>query len=99
MPYRIVYSPEAEDHMRALTARQQATIMATVDRQLPHQPTLETRNRKRMRPNPLATWELRVQDFRVFYDVDEAPEQVVNIRAVGLKVGNKVRLGNEEVES
>jgi len=84
--------------MRTLTARQQATILATVDRQLLHQPTLETRNRKRMRGNPLATWELRVQDVRVFYDVEEAPEPVVKIRAVGTKIGNQVRLGNEEVE-
>ena len=40
--------------MRYLAARQQAIVWDTVDEQLTHQPTVETRNRKPMRPNPLA---------------------------------------------
>ena len=54
MPYRIEYSPDAEDHLRGLTARQQAIVLDTVDVQLVHQPTVETRNRKPMRPNPIS---------------------------------------------
>jgi hypothetical protein len=54
LPYSIEYSPEAEDHLLFLTARQQAIVLDTVDEQLTHQPTVETRNRKPMRPNPLA---------------------------------------------
>src|SRR5215470_2233215 len=68
MPYRIAYSPDAEEHLRLLTARQQAIVLDTVDEQLVHQPTLETRNRKPMRPNPVAPWELRIGDLRVYYD-------------------------------
>ena len=98
LPFRIEYSPEAEDHLRVLAARQQAIVLAAVDEQLLYQPTIETRNRKPMRPNPLATWELRVGDLRVYYDVTEEPEPLVSIRAVGTKVRNRVRLGNEEVE-
>jgi hypothetical protein len=52
--YVIEYSPEAEDHMRWLTMRQQRIVLDTVDRQLLHQPNMETRNRKPMRPNPVA---------------------------------------------
>lgn len=98
MPYRIEYSPEAEDHLRTLTARQQAIVLDTVDEQLAHQPTVETRNRKPMRPNPLAPWELRIGNLRVYYDVEEAPESVVYIRAVGVKERNRVRIGKEVVE-
>jgi len=54
LPYSIEYSPDAEDHLRFLTARQQAIVLDTVDEQLTHQPTVETRNRKPMCPNPLA---------------------------------------------
>jgi hypothetical protein len=36
--YVIEYSPEAEDHMRWLTMRQQRIVFDTVDRQLLHQP-------------------------------------------------------------
>jgi hypothetical protein len=60
--------------------------------------TVETRNRKPMRPNPLAPWELRVGDLRVYYDVAETPEPKVLIRAVGIKERNRVRIGRKELE-
>jgi hypothetical protein len=42
MPYRIVYSPESEDHLRALVARDRMIVLDAVDEQLSHQPTAET---------------------------------------------------------
>jgi len=50
-----------------------------------------------MRPNPVAPWELRVGDLRVYYDVEEEPETVVLIRAVGLKERNRVHIGGEVI--
>src|SRR5437763_14538459 len=97
MPYRIEYSPEAEDHLRALTARQQATVLDTADLQLTHEPNVETRNRKPMRPNPLAPWELRIGNLRVYYDVIEPPGRKVLVRAVGVKIRNEIQIGGEVV--
>lgn len=74
------------------------TVLDTVDKQLAHQPTVKTKNRKPMRPNPLAPWELRIGNLRVYYDVEEEPEPVVYIRAVGIKERNRVRIGNEVIE-
>ncbi|MBI2358003.1 MAG: type II toxin-antitoxin system RelE/ParE family toxin [Deltaproteobacteria bacterium] len=98
MPYIIEYSPESEDHLQGLTARQRKTVLDTVDRQLLHEPTTETRNRKPMRPNPVAPWELRIESLRVYYDVEEEPEPKVSILAVGIKVRSRVRIGREIVE-
>lgn len=98
MPYRIEYSPDAEEHLRALTARQQTIVLDAVDKQLVHQPTIETRNRKPMRPNPAAPWELCIGNLRVYYDVEEDPEPVVYIRAAGVKERNRVRIGKEVIE-
>jgi mRNA-degrading endonuclease RelE of RelBE toxin-antitoxin system len=98
LPYRIEYSPDAEDHLRTLTARQIAIVLDAVDEQLQHQPLVETRNRKPMRPNPLAPWELRVGTLRVYYDVAESPEPVVYIRAVGIKEGNRLRIGGQVID-
>lgn len=98
MPYRIDYSPDAEDHLRGLTARQRETVLDTVDEQLVYQPMVETKNRKPMRPNPLAPWELRIGNLRVYYDVEDDPEPVVYIRAVGVKERNRVRIGKEVIE-
>ncbi len=104
VPYRIDYSPAAEDHLRALTARQRAIVFDTIDEQLKDQPAVETRNRKPMRPNPLAPWELRIGDLRVYYDVqgasevEEPSESRVFILAVGIKDRNRLIIGGEEVK-
>ncbi len=74
MKYRIEYSPDVEGHLRALTKRQQMIVLETVERQLQYQPNVETRNRKPMRPNPLAPWELRIGTLRVYYDFKDDPE-------------------------
>ena len=98
MAYKIEYSPEAEDHLRALTARQRAIVLDTVDRQLMREPLVETKNRKPMRPNPLASWELRIGKLRVYYDIEEESEKVVYIIAIGVKERNRVCIGGEEVD-
>jgi mRNA-degrading endonuclease RelE of RelBE toxin-antitoxin system len=96
--YRIEYSPTAEEHLRALSAGERATVFDSIDEQLGQQPALETRNRKPMRPNPLAPWELRIGDLRVYYDIADEPERVVTIVAIGIKDRNSLRIGGEEVQ-
>jgi len=95
LKYRIEYSPETEEHLRALKKRQQSIVMDTIEKQLQYQAAVETRNRKPMRPNPLAPWELRIGNLRVYYDVEEEPERVVYILAVGIKKRNNVIIGKE----
>jgi hypothetical protein len=53
---------------------------------LRHEPTRETRNRFRRRPNPLAQWELREHPLRAFYDLEG---QTVYVRAIGVKRGER----------
>lgn len=93
--YRIVYSPEAVDHLRNLSARDQATILDEAERKLSNEASVETRNRKPMRPNPVAPWELRVGTFRVYYEVTEEPEPAVFVLAIGIKDRDQVRIGGE----
>jgi mRNA-degrading endonuclease RelE of RelBE toxin-antitoxin system len=98
LQYRIEYSPDAEDHLQTLTTRQQRIVLDAVEEQLVHQPAIETRNRKPMRPNPLAPWELRIGNLRAYYDIEQEPELVVIVLAVGIKLRNRVRIGGEEIE-
>lgn len=60
---------------------------------LQHRPTTVTRAVKRLRPNPVAEYELRVGDVRILYDV-EGEEVIATV--VGLKVGNKLIVAGEE---
>jgi mRNA-degrading endonuclease RelE of RelBE toxin-antitoxin system len=98
LAYRIDYSPATEEHLRVLTARQRAMVFDGVDDQLAYEPAVETRNRKPMRPNPLAPWELRIEELRVYYEIAEDPEQVVTIVAVGVKDRNRVLIGGKEIK-
>jgi mRNA-degrading endonuclease RelE of RelBE toxin-antitoxin system len=96
-PYRIEYSPSSRDHLAALDARHRATILDKVDVQLTCEPTAASRNRKPLQLNPLARFELRIGDLRVYYEVEERA-RVVEIRAVGIKDRNRVLIGGEEVD-
>jgi hypothetical protein len=99
LKYRIEYSPDSEDHFRFLTKRRQVTVLNTVEKQLQDQPDVETRNRKPMRPNPIAPWELRVRSLRVYYyDFEHKPDRVVHIRAGGFKERNNVKIGKEVIK-
>ena len=96
--YRIRFSDAAGEHLASLTARDRATLLDRIGRQLTHQPTVETRNRKRMdsdRRMLIAAWELRVGDLRVYYAVEEKPEPVVVIVAVGIKVRERITIGGK----
>ena len=99
MAYRIVYSPEVRMHLRELSSGQRNIVLGNVLIQLSHQPAFRTKRRKPLLPNQFNwTWELRIPPFRVFYDVEEEPEQVVYIHAVGIKEGNQVRISGEIVD-
>jgi mRNA-degrading endonuclease RelE of RelBE toxin-antitoxin system len=95
--HRIEFTPEAVDDLASLRQFDQRRVITEIENQLPHEPTIETRNRKRLRPNALAEWELRVGAFRVFYDV-ASEDEIVKIVAVGCKEGNDLFIHGERYE-
>lgn len=97
MAYHIDFSKRATEELKQLRTFDQRRIIDEIETQLGHQPTTVTRNRKCLDTEfpgfehvpPI--WELRVGDYRVFYDVDEIA-RVVSVRAVRLKrPGQKTR--------
>ncbi|HJZ45675.1 MAG TPA: type II toxin-antitoxin system RelE/ParE family toxin [Roseiflexaceae bacterium] len=93
--FQIEFTPEAIEDVEQLRAFDRRQIIASIQEQLLHQPLSITRNRKKLRPNKLAEWELRIVPFRVFYDVD-ANHSVVKIVAVGYKQGDTLFIHGEE---
>jgi mRNA-degrading endonuclease RelE of RelBE toxin-antitoxin system len=98
MAFAIIYSPEAVDHLAALSKATQRLVVDQVEKQLTHEPKLPTRKRKLLRPNPIAPWELRLGDIRVFYDVQEKAELLVKVAAVGIKQHNQLSIGKERID-
>ena len=82
----------------SLTAGERVRVLDAVARQLVHEPLVETRNRKPLRPNPVAPWELRVGSMRVFYEVASDVSEVVHVLAVGKKERNLLRIGRREIK-
>lgn len=87
--YAIEWSADAQKDLSHFRRHEQVRILDTVARKLPFEPTVATPKRKRLRPNRTAEWELRIGDFRVFYDVNDQV-QVVAVILVGEKQGNEL---------
>lgn len=83
--------------MRFLKKYEQQQVITGIEAQLQYNPDQEARNRKRLRPNQVSEWELRLGKFRVFYDVFEQV-LVVRIEAVGYKDGNQLFIRGERFE-
>ena len=85
--FAIEYTVQAVEDLRWFKRHEQTIIVDGIEQQLRHEPLTETRNRKRLRINSTADWELRLGDFRVLYIVDEQV-RIVEIQRVGEKRRN-----------
>jgi mRNA-degrading endonuclease RelE of RelBE toxin-antitoxin system len=95
--FQIRFTENAIEDLQSLKKVERKRIIAELQTKLTHEPMTETRNRKRLRPNELAEWELRSGDFRVFYDVDQE-NQLIKIEAVGYKRGDQLFIRGKEYQ-
>jgi mRNA-degrading endonuclease RelE of RelBE toxin-antitoxin system len=88
--YEIRFSAGVATDLKRLGASHRRRILDEVQQKLPHRPTVLSKHVKRLKKlvPPFEAvppiWQLRVGDYRVFYDVDEV-ERRVFIRAVRRK--------------
>ncbi len=71
-------------------------ILHQIEVQLRHEPDVPTGKRKELEEHPISSWELRLGDFRAFYDCDHDKNEVV-INAIGEKIHNRLLIGGREV--
>jgi mRNA-degrading endonuclease RelE of RelBE toxin-antitoxin system len=95
--FTIQFLPRAREQLKAFRKRDQQIIIDAINVQLRDQPDKPTRKRKHLEYNPLAAWELRIGEFRVFYDVDIESILVI-IVAFGKKSHNVLWIDDEEVQ-
>jgi mRNA-degrading endonuclease RelE of RelBE toxin-antitoxin system len=90
MMFRVEFDADAADELEAFRARDKSQILGAIREQLMMEPTRSTRSRKRLeglvppweQVGPV--WQLRVGEYRVFYDVLD-DEDLVIVRAVRRK--------------
>lgn len=83
MRHAIVLAPEAVADFHRLPARLQAIVRDGMERHLRHEPTKISRSRiKRLRGLLKPSYRLRLDDLRVFYDIEG---RVVSVLAIVTK--------------
>ena len=100
--YRLIYAPITRLHLKAIKRKYYSLIRTSIEDELQVEPDVETRNRKPLkRPVTFeAEWELRFgpdNKFRVFYDINIDSHEV-HILAIGVKEGNRLLMGGNEVK-
>jgi mRNA-degrading endonuclease RelE of RelBE toxin-antitoxin system len=92
--FTIEYVEDVAEDLARLTAYRRKAILDAIEKRLQHEPHVETRHRKRLPAlvppweHVPPVWELRIGEYRVFYDIQEA-EETVKIRAVRHKPPHK----------
>lgn len=70
MKYEILFAPEAAEELRSLRANARAKVKDAIENYLRYEPTKVSKARiKRLRGLSRPQYCLRIEDFRVFYDV------------------------------
>lgn len=88
--FEIRFAEGVEQDLRKMPIYYRNQIFDAVEKQLAHEPETRTRNRKLLEnlmppwKTVASIWELRVGEYRIFYDVSPA-ESVVYVRAVRKK--------------
>lgn len=80
MRYEIIFAPEAVDDLRDLKATARAAVRDAIQEHLRHEPTKTSKSRiKRLRGLSRPQYRLRVEDVRVFYDVNEKTVEILAV--------------------
>jgi len=95
--YQIKFNATALNQLKQFNKYEQKRILIAIETSLKQQPNIPTRNRKILRPNLLASWELRIDKFRVFYDLN-LEQLIVKIKAIGYKQNNILYIQGQEYQ-
>jgi len=96
MKFEIKFTPGSEKDLAYFKKYEQKIIISGIKKYLSDDANVETNRKKQLRPNELAPWELRIGNYRVFYDIEET--NLVKIIAIGLKVHNELFIRGKRVE-
>ncbi len=78
MAFGVEFTKPAAEELAALRKTDQVAIIERCKTHLTNEPSLQSKSRiKKLRDDSFPPYRLRVGEFRVFYDVDEAANKVI----------------------
>lgn len=96
MRFEVRFVASADEDLTYYDVREQRIILDAIGTFLESDADVESKRRKQLRPNPLAPWELRIGDYRVFYEI--RAEGLVRVLAVAHKVDSELFIRGHRVE-
>ncbi|MBN1900039.1 type II toxin-antitoxin system RelE/ParE family toxin [Candidatus Sumerlaeota bacterium] len=96
MRYKITFVPSANNDLDYFRAHEKKIIVEGIVRFLEKDANIESIKRKSLRPNEIGPWELRLGDFRIFYEIYD--NERVRILAIGYKKHNDLFIRGKKVE-
>jgi mRNA interferase RelE/StbE len=87
-------TPDAQEDIRFFKAYERRIITSGIRTFLTRDALVETNRRTWLEPNQLGSWELRIGQYRVFYDVED---DTVYVTAVGYKAHNDLYIRGRKV--
>jgi mRNA-degrading endonuclease RelE of RelBE toxin-antitoxin system len=95
MEFTVNITSSARTDIRFFKTYEQRIIATGIRIFLTRDALVETDRRKLLESNSLASWELRMDNYRVFYDVED---DIVHIIAVGHKHHNDLYVRGKKVQ-
>lgn len=96
MKFEIRFTPGADRDLDCYDVREQRIVLEAIEKFLRVEADIQSKRRKRLRTNPLAPWELRVGDYRIFYEIRD--DGLVRVLAVGHKEHNILYIRGKRIE-
>jgi mRNA-degrading endonuclease RelE of RelBE toxin-antitoxin system len=70
MQFTVIILPSADADLASFRAHEQRVILTGIATYLTYDVTIETKRRKKLDPNRIAPWELRIDHYRIFYNIE-----------------------------
>lgn len=96
MEFFVDLTDSAVEDLDYFRKNERKIISDGIARYLGRDANVETRRRKPLRPNRIAPWELRIEDYRVFFDFEK--DNKVKVVAIGHKEHNDLYIRGKKVE-
>src|SRR5215216_5937641 len=71
MKFTVIILPSAAADLTYFRTHEQRIILTGIATHLTYDATSETKRRKKRDPNRIAPWELRIDHYRIFYDIEQ----------------------------
>lgn len=96
MKFTVIILPSADADLTYFRVQEQRIILTGIVTHLTYDAMIETKRRKKLDLNNIAPWELRIDHYRIFYNIENAT--MIKVVAIGYKAHNVLYICGKKVE-